>query len=512
MESLAKHDVSSWPPDAATPGTFMSQVLIVIAIIVAAAAAYLQREADPDLWGHLRYGQFFAEHGPGDHADPFAYTSAGQHWHAHEWLAQWLLWQAYALGGPAGLLVLKLIVGGATMWFLYRAIRLGSDNPIIWVPVFALAAVMLGRWYVFRPQLFTYCFFAYFVFVLLSYLLGKRAWLWTLPPIIALWSNLHGGFLAGLGAIGLVLCLRVVQTWYRAGLRPRQLFVAVSPLAIILALSFGASLLNPFGLDLWRYILTEMTHDTNRLYNDEWMPLWRWDRHEWSIMITLLFLAALIAVGAFAMMARARIGDIPAGVWLLSCLPLTWMAFGAIRHVPVLTLWGGPVLGLLAGAAARRWSATPLGRLGWLGLTALIAVPTSLAVYVICADPAPRIKVATDKFPSGAVAFLKSNDLRGNVYVALEWGSYLTFYRYPYNLVSMDGRNVTVFPSNMVRENFAYRLLEGQDPDLPMRYDTDYLLLPVDAPVVTALRQDQRWRILYEDKVCILLIRVDERH
>ena len=45
-----------------------------------------------------------------------------------------------------------------------------------------------------------------------------------------------------------------------------------------------------------------------------------------------------------------------------------------------------------------------------------------------------------------------------------------------------------------------------------MRYDTDYLLLPVDAPVVTALRQDQRWRILYEDKVCILLIRVDERH
>jgi hypothetical protein len=76
----------------------------------------------------------------------------------------------------------------------------------------------------------------------------------------------------------------------------------------------------------------------------------------------------------------------------------------------------------------------------------------------------------------------------------------------------MDGRNVTLFPSEMVRENFAYYLYDGQDPDVPLRYATDYLLLPRTAPVVAVLRQDQRWRTLYEDAVCILLVRADERH
>src|SRR4051794_39453864 len=91
--------------------TFAAQLLLVVVVLVAGVAIYTQRQADPDLWGHLRYGRFFAENGPGDHADPFSYVSAGQHWQAHEWLAQWLLWQAYALGGAFGLLMLKWLVG-----------------------------------------------------------------------------------------------------------------------------------------------------------------------------------------------------------------------------------------------------------------------------------------------------------------------------------------------------------------------------------------------------------------
>ena len=58
----------------------------------------------------------------------------------------------FCLGGSLGLIGLKCVLGGAAMWFLFRAARLGSDDPHIWAPVFVLTAEMLGHWYLFRRQ------------------------------------------------------------------------------------------------------------------------------------------------------------------------------------------------------------------------------------------------------------------------------------------------------------------------------------------------------------------------
>src|SRR5271165_4857800 len=105
---------SAPPPEQAVE----RRLLAALALIVAVLSVYECRQTDPDTWGHLRYGQFSAEHGPSDSTDPFAYTSEGLTWHRHEWLSQWLLWQAYHLGGPLGLIVLKCLVGGGAIYFL----------------------------------------------------------------------------------------------------------------------------------------------------------------------------------------------------------------------------------------------------------------------------------------------------------------------------------------------------------------------------------------------------------
>jgi hypothetical protein len=482
------------------------RLLAGLALLVALVAVYERRQTDPDLWGHLRYGQFFAEHGLSEPADPFAYTSAGRPWHAHEWLAQWLLWQSYNLGGPLGLILLKCLIGGGAVWFLYRAIRLASGDARVWAPVLMLTAGMVGRWFLFRPQLFTFCFFAYFVAVLFAYLKGKRVLLWTLPLVEAAWANLHGGFLAGLGVLGVVLGLRGLQAIYRDGIRPRSLWIATWPLGLTLMAALAATLLTPFGLDLWRYVLTEMTHDTNRLYIDEWMPLLRFERHGWTIATVFLLLGLLLFAGLLAQFRPGRILGLPAWVWLLSCLPLTWMAFNSVRHVPLLVLWAGPVLALLAQSAAEGWQEARVWQRGWLAATALIGLPTLLALYFSLADLRPRIH--SGPMPSGAVAFLRDHHLQGNVYAPLEWGSYLTWELYPEVRVAMDGRNVTLFPSAQVRESLLY-YLKGTDPETPLRYDTDYLLVPAGAPVLGALAGDHRWATLYADDKAVLFLRAD---
>jgi hypothetical protein len=482
-----------------------------MALVVAIIAVWHKRQADPDLWGNLRYGRFFAEHGIADFTDPFAYTSTGLDWLAHEWLAQWLLWQAYALGGSAGLIGVKCVLGGAALWFLSRTVRLGSDDPRIWAPVFVLTAETLGHWYFFRPQLFTFCFFAYFVWIVFAHLLGRPARLWTLPPILTLWANVHGGFLAGLGAIGLALGLRVLQAYYRTGLRAAALWPAAWPLGLTLLVGFGATLLNPFGLGLWRYVLTEMTHSTNRELIAEWSPLLQPSNLDpWTVLLVVLLLGVLLFAWLLAQRKRTSIADLPAWVWLLSCLPLTWMAFSSIRHVPIMTIWTAPVVSLLAQAAASRWGPAKVWETGWLAVTGLVALPAFLGIAFVLSHPAPRISAGP--FPFEAAAFMRANKLQGNVYAPLWWGSFLTWELYPDVRVAMDGRNVTLFPSAMVRENLMYVLPEGTDPDVPLHYPTDYLLLPGEAVVVERLCHDPRWQVLYEDQEAILLVRADRAH
>ncbi len=478
------------------------QVLAFLALLLAIVAVYQCRQADPDLWAHLCYGRFFAEHGLRTTDEPFAYTSTGCEWHAQEWLAQWLLWQSYALAGTIGLLVLKGLLGGAAVWCLYRLLRLGSADARIWAPLLMLTAGMLGRWYLFRPQLFTYWFLAYTLLVLFGHLLGRSRRLWTLPPLLALWANLHSGFLAGLGAMGLVLALRGLQACNRAGRRPRAILAAVWPLGLTLLASTVATLLTSFGLGLWRYVLTEMTHTTNRELVDEWMPLLRFEQHGWTVVTVLLLLGVLLFAATMAQVRVRLVAGVQPWAWVLACLPLTGMAFGSIRHVPVLTILVAPVAALLAQAAADAWGEARPWRTGWLAVTGLIAVPTLLTFYFVALHPKPRIR--TERYPYGAVAYLRDHHLHGNVYTPLEWGSFLSWELYPEVRVSMDCRNVTLFPSALVRETLVFYLAEGGDGGVPLRYPTDYLLVPQYAQVLPALREDSRWRLLYEDDRAVL--------
>jgi hypothetical protein len=494
--------------------------MAVIALLVAVLSVYECRQTDPDTWGHLRYGQFSAEHGPSETVDPFAYTSEGLTWHRHEWLSQWLLWQAYHLGGPLGLIALKCLVGGGAIYFLWRAIRLGSDDPRIWAPVVMLAAAAVGRWFLFRPQVFTFCFFAYFTYVLLSYVLDRPARLWTLPPVLALWANLHGAFLAGLGVIGLALGLRCVQAFCRRDFRPRVLW----PLGLTLIAGLGATFISPFGVGIWQYVLTEMTHDVNRRMIDEWMPLLRFGpdynpHHNGTILTVFLLLGLLMLAGVLAQLRPGRVADIPAWVWLLGCVPLTWMTFQSIRHVPVLILWAAPVLSILAGAAAKGWAGARVWDTSWLAGTGLIGMLTFFTLYALLSDPRPQISTPPNLYPAGPVAFMRSNGLQGNVYAPLHWGSYLTWELYPQVRVAMDSRNVTLFTSDQVEEDLTY--FSDTDPDVPLRYATDFVLVPADATVLPALRQSPHWEELYVDKFvldnkvhvrAVLFVRNDEAH
>ncbi len=186
MADIRKPDVHPGAPPAETlaagPGSSRTEALsILTAAVVGALCAYAMRKVDPDLYGYLAYGRLFVEQGRIAVEDPFAYTSTGSTWVAFEWLAQLTLWIAYDTAGPLGLIGLKCLLGGIAVYFVYDAVRVASGRDFHWLPVFGFVTANFSRYFIFRPQLFTFAFFALFVAVLLRHLMRRRTSLWVLP-------------------------------------------------------------------------------------------------------------------------------------------------------------------------------------------------------------------------------------------------------------------------------------------------------------------------------------------
>ena len=493
------------------------QFASVFAVVGAVVCLYSMRQADPDLWGYLTYGKLFVESGGLTSRDPFAYTSSGFQWTTFEYGAQLLLWWAYHFAGPVGLIALKCVVGGVALWCLFIAVRVTTHEPFIWVPIFLLCTSAICRFFVFRPQLFTFAFFAFFVVVLFKFLLRRRAPLWALPIVMLAWANLHGGFLAGLGALGLVILLRASENLAAFGWRSGRLAEGTQRLWVTLAACTAVTFINPLGPRLWVHRHRSDAQHEPAGISREWAPA-SLHRDAWSmIALTLIVVHARWAVRLTAYCRRASVGNAgPLPIyWVASCVPLIAMSYLSVRHSPLCGHLTGPVITLLASQVHDQLPQLAAFRRSWFVLRGLALLPVCLIFFVVYSDPRPAIRidgaVLGPKHPCGAVAFLRDQGARGNLYNPLWWGAYITWELYPSVRVSMDGRNVSLFPDEMVLENMRFYTddMNRADLDAPFRYATDFLIVPTDAPVLSRLQADSRWRRMYADNDSVLFDRAD---
>ena len=264
---------------------------------------------------------------------------------------------------------------------------------------------------------------------------------------------------------------------------------------------------------MWPYLVTELGHSVNKELIKEWMPLLSDGLWSWSAQMVYLPLGIVILFGALAQLRGRRIADLEAWQWLLSCVPLTYLAFASNRHAPLLIVWLAPVLGLLVGAALEGREGQASWTLPVALLWALAFMPAAFMIKLIVADPRPRIAVPVEsRAPPGLVAFMRANDLQGNLYAPLWWGSSLTWETYPNIRVAMDGRNVTLFAAEDVTANLFFFCTPDAAVETPLRYPTDYLALPPGTAVLERVRADGHWVLLFEDAEVVLFVRADASH
>ena len=182
-----------------------------IAAIGAAICYFSFVTADPDLWGHVKFGEALWEAGALVRTDPYSFTASGHPWINHEWLAELIFYFIYRCFGDAGLLFGKLAIGIAIVLILGRLCAYRKHNAIVFAVVMMVAIMVISPGFMIRPQVFSFLLFAVYLFVLHLYFTQQKNRLFLLPCLMLFWVNLHGGFLMGLALLFTVVMWKVVS-------------------------------------------------------------------------------------------------------------------------------------------------------------------------------------------------------------------------------------------------------------------------------------------------------------
>ena len=195
-----------------------SIVLLVLAIVLFVGA---RTHADPDLWGHVLFGRDILSEGI-PQTDMYSYVSGDHPWINHELLAEVAFGAVFESMGVPGLVGLKVLLIFTILGLIYRRLCRQGLHPLRAGIVLMLVIMLMsvGLWTL-RPHLFTYLFFLLTLLLMDQAERGNRKALWMLPVVMFLWANSHGGYLAGLGVLG-VWCAAHVLLWLRPAAPPSE--------------------------------------------------------------------------------------------------------------------------------------------------------------------------------------------------------------------------------------------------------------------------------------------------
>ena len=442
--------------------------------LAAFALALATPPSDPDMYWHLASGKWMLDHGQLLRADVFSSTVNGQPYSVGEWLGQIVLYVAYLAGGWTGLVILRGLLVGVCAFFLTRVALRGGAPIIVAVPVTCAALLLSEIVWTDRPHLFTLALFPLLLDLLLAARAGRFGLLLGVPPLMLLWTNLHGGYALGLALVG-VFTLEALLT--------RRNFAAF---AITASTAFAASLVDPGSLGLSaaaahatappRFIVEESPPDVTRPAG-------------------FVFAAFIIGTLALAMRSGGSLLD------LLLLAPLLWLGLSAQRHMPYFAFAAVP---FISAAIPRAWSPLeawlarrrPYPRGAIVGFGAGVAAMALAGVAFVPNAPNERAypTVVLDAVRSGSGVLLNEYD----------WGGYL-IWRAPERTVFVDGRLFPFLPDVFADWRTAVEL-GPRWKEVLERYQVTQVLLRPDRALVSALRE-QGWRVVGGDAGSVLLER-----
>jgi len=466
-----------------TKHTFLAVLLLGLFAMTA------RNVTDPDVWWHLRTGQYIAVHKSVPLTDPFSYTRAGEPWVAHEWLTEILLYELERAAGFGGLIVVFSAVLCAAFLVLY--LRCSPAPYVAGVVTLCAAWATAPVWGV-RPQVLSLLLTSLWLLILERSEHDPKLLWWTLP-LTLLWVNLHAGFAVGLVLSALFLAGELFEGLLAGSPRnaSRLRFAA-----LILLLDLLIVPLNPNGLRMFSYPIQTLRSAAMQSYIAEWASPNFHHAEYWPFL--------LIVLGTFTALSCSRRGVRPRDLLLL--LVSLYASLCSIRMMPLFVLIAAPLVSLRLGdwpTSRSRRSGPRLASAPLLNAAIVLAMAVFVCVHtarVIQRQPQAEVQC----FPARAVAFLQTHSPSGPIFNHYDWGGYLIWKLYPGTRVFIDGR-ADLYGKPLL-DQFANTYQFKGDWQQPLQeWRIDTVLVPADSALATGLRSSPGWTVAYEDPQAVVL-------
>lgn len=415
---------------------------------------------DPDYGWRFKTGEYILQNGIPT-TDIYTYTMPSFPWVDHAWPQDVVMYLTHTLLGEgvqsslwalvaiAALLIstniyTKLAKNNITLFKNIPGIKLSTANYV--ANIFLLLGFLsLLDYFGVRVQVATWLMFAVFI----SLLLNRKLWLrfrkFT-PLFFLVWAILHGGFASGLAAYFVYFVFRTFRIKKIDHID--LLFFVVSILA---------TLLNPYGISLWREVWSSVSDSQIGSRIQEWRPF------IFSPTWPTSFLMGISSIFIFIYRRSFKLEEIALFLFFFA------QAMLSTRHVP---LWVMVAIPLGTKALYMLYKESLKYKHGKERFILFYKIMLGLVYFIFVSELVYKglVVVKADEgsfYPKQAVEYLIEADYEGRMFSSYGWGGYL-IWKYPEKKVYIDGR----MPSwkwgadipeetNSAAEDF-FNLLEGK--------------------------------------------------
>ncbi len=407
-----------------------------VGIVVLLALLFLTTSYQPlhysDLWGHLSYGRWIWANQAVPRVEPLMPLAEGVPFVDIAWLSQLTEYGLVHKFGTAGAQFFYAGLITAAFTLILGAVYRRTESLLA---VLAAFLTFGGGGYqqllIVRPQLAGLAAFCLVLVVATSSVERKWHW-WAVPLTFALWANLHGSFVVGLGLMGLMALGRSFDIIWRTGQLTTPFRDSVTRRLVLLTqLGAAAVLLNPYGVRVYAEALA-VPRNLNLLDLIEWDAL--------SLKMNQGQAAAAITIALF-LLYRMSPRRVTCGE-MLTLVTFGLAALWTSRYIN----WWAPLAAYYVGIhlAAITWKnfGRPVEAPRRTGLNSVLAVGlvwiffayTPFGVTMLHGQPSDP-KLAAKKYrnsvsadtPLGVTSYLRENPPVGAVFNTYEWGDYLTW-------------------------------------------------------------------------------------
>lgn len=415
-----------------------------VLVFYTAALAQPITLASADLGRHLKNGEIFLHTFSVPQGNYYSYTYPDYPLINHHWGSGAVFYLIQRSIGFAGLHLFIIVVSAATLAiFLSVGARYGNFAALL-LPAILAVPLAASRSEI-RPETFSYLLAAVFFWTLWNYLEhripGRR--LWFLPPLMALWVNLHIYFFFGFALIALAM-LEAAYRWLVQKRRDHR--ERLRSLAVIGVASGIAALANPAGMRGVLYPLKIFNNYGYRLLENQSVRfLGRVIGYPPSLYFKILFVA-LAASCVFFLVRVAQKKERFSPFLILLAAGMSFLGWTAVRNFSLFGFFAIPLIAIFFRSmdtkkrSSVQYYAGILFAAGCLFASLFVVNPAFWDRYKDGGWGIGLRQSAGSVGAAGAADFFLREHLAGPIFNDYDIGGYLIYYLFPRERVFTDNR------------------------------------------------------------------------